>query len=392
VQDLPGRISQEVGVSQGSFPESPIEFGIFDWIEAGERPAAEIFEHKLRLAEIADKGGIYALHVAEHQGTPLSIDNSPSILLSAAIQRTQRLRLGALTWVLTWYNPYRFYNEICALDQMSHGRIELGVGRGTSPLEAVYFDIASVDESRARYREALDIFRAFCESEVLNFEGQYYSYKDLELYLHPWQKPYPPLWFPSSDHGSIAFTATHGYNTVINTSPPPELRELYEHYREVWVEHKDDPGRHNSHVAAPKLGTSKHIFVAEADAEAERVCQQAHEEWQSHIGHLGRRMAALGYVAPPRVQADGSPRPANRGMARGFDDQVRGGFAIAGTPTTVADTLIDQIKTSTVNYVLLVPSFGNMQPELAEHSLQLICDQVLPRVRAGLGQQVVVGR
>jgi len=377
-------------VSQGNFPESQIEFGMFDWIEASGQPAADIFDHKLRLAEIADKGGIYAWHVAEHQGTPLSIDNSPSILLSAAAQRTTKLRLGALTWVLTWYNPYRFYNEICALDQMSHGRVELGVGRGTSPLEAVYFDINSIDESRARYRETLDILRTASQSEVLNFQGQYYSYKDLELFLHPYQKPIPPLWFPSSDHSSINFTAAHGYNTVINTSPAPELRELYEHYREVWVEHKDDPGRHNGHVAAPKLGTSKHVFVAETDAEAEAVCRQAHEEWQSHIGHLGRRMAALGYVAPPRVQADGQPRPVNRGMDRGFDAQVKGGFTIAGSPSSVADALIDQIKTSTVNYVLLVVSFGNMKHELAEHSLQLICDKVLPRVREGVGQNVVV--
>ena len=378
-------------MSQATFPESPVQFGMFDWIEASDQPASEIFEHKLRLAEIADKGGIYALHVAEHQGTPLSIDNSPSILLSAMIQRTKRLRLGALTWVLTWYNPYRFYTEICALDQMSQGRIELGVGRGTSPLEGVYFDIASVEESRARYRETLDIFRTACESEVLNFEGQYHSYKDLELNLHPWQKPYPPLWFPSSDHSSIEFTAAHGYHTAINTSPAPELRELYEHYREVWVEHKDDPGRHNGHVDAPLLGTSKHIFVAETDAEAEKIGRQAHEAWQSHIGHLGRRMATLGYVAPPRLQADGSPRPANRGMDRSFDAQVKGGFTITGTPATVADVLIDQVKTSTVNYVLLIPSFGNLQPELAEHSLQLICDQVLPRVREALGNEVTAG-
>ena len=378
-------------MSQASFPESPVQFGMFDWIEASGQPAADVFEHKLRLAEIADNGGIYAWHVAEHQGTPLSIDNSPSILLSAAIQRTKRIRLGALTWVLTWYNPYRFYTEICALDQMSRGRIELGVGRGTSPMEAAYFDIKTVDESRARYRETLDIFRAACESEVLNFEGQFYSYKDLELHLHPWQRPHPPLWFPSSDHSSIEFTATHGYHTVINTSPAPELRDLYEHYREVWVEHQDDPGRHNGHVAVPMLGTSKHVFVGETDAEAEKICRQAHEAWQSHIGHLGRRMAALGYVAPPRVQADGTPRPPNRGMDRGFDAQVEGGFAIAGTPATVADSLIDQIRASTVNYVVMIPSFGNMQPELAEHSLQLICDEVLPRVREALGQEVVAG-
>jgi alkanesulfonate monooxygenase SsuD/methylene tetrahydromethanopterin reductase-like flavin-dependent oxidoreductase (luciferase family) len=75
-------------------------------------------------------------------------------------------------------------------------------------------------------------------------------------------------------------------------------------------------------------------------------------------------------------------------MDRGFDAQVKGGFTIAGSPSTVAETLIDQIKTSTINYVLFVVSFGNMNHELAEHSLQLLCDKVLPQVREGVGRNV----
>src|SRR5688572_994883 len=120
-------------MNKDAFAESPLEFGMFDWIEDSGLPPAEIFEHKMKLVEAADKAGFYAWQIAEHQGTPLSIDGSPAILLSAAIQRTKRLRMGALTWCLPWYNPYRFYNEICMLEQMSGGRIELGVGRGISP-------------------------------------------------------------------------------------------------------------------------------------------------------------------------------------------------------------------------------------------------------------------
>jgi alkanesulfonate monooxygenase SsuD/methylene tetrahydromethanopterin reductase-like flavin-dependent oxidoreductase (luciferase family) len=175
---------------------------------------------------------------------------------------------------------------------------------------------------------------------------------------------------------------------VINTSAPPQLRELYEHYREVWVEHKDDPDRHNGHVAVPKMGTSKHIFVGETDSEAEAIARKSHEEWQGHIGYLGRKFAAAGNAPPPaRPAADGGQRAANRGTDRGFDAQVKGGFAIAGSPSTVADALIDQIQTSTVNYILFIPSFGKMRPEDAEHSLELICSQVMPKVRSALASK-----
>src|SRR5438105_15559491 len=155
-----------------------LNFSIFYWIEAPDhRSPADLYAHKLELAQAADKAGFHAYLIAEHQGTPLSINAQPSVLLSAMIQRTMRLRVGALTFCLPWYNPYRFYNEVCMLDQLSRGRLELGVGRGVSPIESMIFGLKSVDDSRARYRETLDIFFAACRSDVLNYQGQ-----DVELY------------------------------------------------------------------------------------------------------------------------------------------------------------------------------------------------------------------
>ena len=58
-----------------------MQFGIFDWIEASARPAAEVYEHKLELASAADRAGFHGFFIAEHHGTPLSIDGSPSALL-----------------------------------------------------------------------------------------------------------------------------------------------------------------------------------------------------------------------------------------------------------------------------------------------------------------------
>ena len=78
-------------------------------------------------------------------------------------QRTQRLRAGALTFCLPWYDPYRFYNEVCMLDQMSGGRLELGVGRGVSPIESRIFGMQSIDESRQQYRDTLDWFFQFSQ-------------------------------------------------------------------------------------------------------------------------------------------------------------------------------------------------------------------------------------
>jgi hypothetical protein len=192
------------------FDMEPLNFGIFDWVEASATLApAEVYAHKLELAAAADAAGFHGMFLAEHQGTPLTIDGSPSVLLSAIFQRTRRLRAGALAYCLPWHDPYRLYHEVCMIDQLSGGRLEFGVGRGVSPIESKIFGLGSIEESRERYREALEVFFQACGNPTLNFDGKLFHYRDAELHVQPLQKPYPPLWFPSSNRESIEFTARH---------------------------------------------------------------------------------------------------------------------------------------------------------------------------------------
>ena len=351
-------------MAASTFPEAPFEFAMFDWIENSGRPVADIVEHKMRLVEMADRAGFYAWHTAQHQATPLSINISPSIMLAAAIQRTKDLHVGALTFCLPWYDPYRFYNEICMLDQMSRGRVELGVGRGISLIESAVYGIDDVEESRGRYRETLDIFFNACGQSTMEHEGEHFNYHDVELHTEPYQKPYPPLWFPSSSPDIVDFVARHGYNTAI-PGAPENVRPMLEMYREIWLEHQDDEGRHNAHVAAPRLGRNQHVFVAETDAEAEAIAPPAMAMWAGHISHLSRKHSASLTAAP---QPDRSTR-----------------VVIAGSPTTVAERLVEAIRVSTINYCILVFSYGDMAPEHAERSLELFISDVMPIVRRELG-------
>jgi len=351
-------------VVDGAFPQRELEFGIFDWIEHAAAPPGEVFEHKLRLAEAADQAGFYGWHLAEHQGTPLSIDSSPALILAAAAQRTRRLRLGPLTFCLPWHNPYRLYNEICMLDHLSAGRLELGVGRGVSPIESAYFGVTSIEESRERYRETLDIFFTACRSSVLNYEGKYHRYRDLELYNHPYQRPYPPLWFPSSDRNSIEFTARHGYSTVLNTTLA-EARQLYARYREIWVQHRDDPDRHNAHVRSPKLAKTQHIVVADTDAEATAAGFAAYATWKDHMTHLTRRHG-------------------QRDLLRNLDPVAKDSVArlVAGSPRTVLPQLAEVVHETGINYLMLVFSFGSLPAERAMRSIELFAKEVMPALRA----------
>ena len=338
-------------------------FGIFDWIEASERSPGAVYEHKLELAAAADRAGFHAYLIAEHQGTPLSIDGSPSVLLSAMIQRTRRLRVGALTFCLPWYNPYRFYNEVCMLDQMSGGRLELGVGRGVSPIESKIYGLNSIDESREKYRETLDIFFAACKADVLNFRGKHYSYHDAELHLKPHQQPYPPLWFPSSNRESIEFTASHGYHTAL-LAPLTDCKPLFDQYREIWERHRNDPGRHNAHVAAPFLAKTQHLVIADTDAEAEKLGLRAHGKWASRIHHLVRTLG----------------RPEHHKTDPYAPDSVQP--LVTGSPRMALEKLREVLRVTSANYLLCIFSFGDIAPEHALRSLELFSREVMPKLEA----------
>jgi len=341
-----------------------MQFGIFDWVEANDALSpGEVYAHKLDLAAAAERAGFHGLYLAEHQGTPLSIDASPSVLLAAIFQRTQRLRAGALTFCLPWYDPYRFYNEVCMLDQLSRGRLELGVGRGVSPIESSIFNLKTIEESRERYRETLDAFFAACNSPLLNFHGQRYEYRDVELYNKPVQRPYPPLWFPSSNRDSIEFTARHGYHTAL-IAKNADSKYLFDQYREIWERHKGDLNRHNAHVAAPFLAKTQHIVIAENYIEAERIGLQAYESWKGHMHHLSRK-----HGRPDAMKLE----PYN-------EDSVQ--RLIVGPPNAALEKLQEVIAATGMNYLLCVFSFGNLAPQAALRSLELFAAEVMPKLKS----------
>ena len=333
-----------------------LRIGLFDWVEASRRSPGEVYRHKLELAAAADAAGFDAYLLAEHQGTPLSINGSPSVLLSAMFQRTRRLRAGALTFCLPWYEPYRFYQEVCMLDHLSAGRLELGVGRGVSPIESRIFGLQSIEESRQKYRAALETFFAACTSDVLRYRGE-----DVELHVKPVQKPWPPLWFPSSNRESIEFTARHGYHTAY-LGKLADCKPLFEQYRELWQRHRDDPGRHNGHVASPYLAKTQHMVIADTDAEAERLGVQAYSVWASHIHHLTRKLGRPDvHKTEPFAAASAQP-------------------LVAGSPRTVLEKLKEMLAITSANYLLCIFSFGDLAPEHAMRSLELFSREVKPRM------------
>ena len=168
-----------------------LEFGIFDQNDHGPYPLHQQYENRLKLIELYDACGFRTYHMSEHHATPLNLTPSPSVFLSAVAQRTRRLRFGALVYVLPAHHPLRLAEEICMLDHLSGGRVEVGIGRGASPHELAYWGI-DPDGAQATYVEAYHVIMQALTRDAVNFAGKHYRFENVPIELKPLQRPYPP--------------------------------------------------------------------------------------------------------------------------------------------------------------------------------------------------------
>ncbi len=103
-----------------------MEFGIFDQLDCNGLPLADCYEQRLQLAETYDCAGFYHYHIAEHHFTPLGVAPLPSVFLSSIARRMKRLHFGPLVYALPLHHPLRVLGEICMLDHLSRGRLDIG--------------------------------------------------------------------------------------------------------------------------------------------------------------------------------------------------------------------------------------------------------------------------
>src|ERR1700728_4748400 len=150
-----------------------MQVGLFDHIEHGERPLAQLYDERLEFAQAAENAGIYCLHLAEHHATPLSLVPVPGVFLGALAQATKKMRIGPLVYLLPVYTPLRLIEEISMLDHLSHGRLEVGVGRGVSPHE-LRFHKVSFDYSREIFVDAFKCVSAGLTTDRLTYKSEHF--------------------------------------------------------------------------------------------------------------------------------------------------------------------------------------------------------------------------
>ncbi len=332
-----------------------VEFGIFDHLDATGAPLDAYYADRLALISLYERVGFRSYHIAEHHSTPLGMAPSPNLFLSAVAARTTRLRFGPLVFALPLYHPLRLIQEICMLDQLSGGRLEIGFGRGASAIEAAYFGNDHTI-SEPIYREYLDLMLTGMAEGRLDGKGTYYEFDDVPLMFGPYQKPHPPLWYGVHSTESAARAARMGSH-IVSLDSAEETGTFADRFREVWA------GEHGEGGAEPLVGLGLFVFVAETDAAALAAARRAYPVWHKSFNYLFVRHN----TAPPMHQ-----RPPH------WDDMAAQGRAIAGAPGTVAARLAERLEVSKATYLVGQFAFGDLSLAENTRSIELFAEQVMP--------------
>lgn len=367
-----------------------MKFGIFDHIERRDDVGqAQQYEERLQLMELADAGGIYSYHVAQHHHSPLCLAPNQLVLLASAAQRTKQLRFGPLVLVLPLHHPIRLLEEICMVDQLSGGRLDLGVGPGTGGGTELAMWGEDPDHNYERFEETLEILRRGMQSEFLDFEGDVFQYSDLWMELRPYQQPHPPLWWA----GSAESAAQRGANFIANGSIT-QIATVTKNYLEAWEQAKAEDGPSMYRPEQPLYGGTRRILICDTDEEARARALPAYDSYRSHFakpareggdatkgaaGAFNKIVRNSSWFREQRNEATPVARPNTVATMRiGGEEAIAAEALLVGSPATVKQYVERYVAESGANYFCASFQWGDLTHAEASKSLRLFTEEVMP--------------
>ena len=244
------------------------------------------------------------------------------------------------------------------LDQLSHGRLELGIGRGGAAVEHRLFGISTDPaELGRRFAEVRDIVLRGLTSDVLDYDGEFFQLSNIPMVMKPVQLPFPPIWYGTANPETAAWTVPLNVN-VLTLGPTSRARTVGDRYRAEWKAQGKDP------AAMPFIGMTRHLVVADTDAEACSIARRAHADFNAKLRWLWDR-SGQGSAFPAHFVAD-------------FDTAMAAGLTYAGSPASMRDYLATQFAESGITYLAAGLFFGPMTYDECLTSMTLFAREVMP--------------
>ena len=247
-----------------------MKFGIFYELQLPRPWDADsehrLFHEALDQVELADQLGYdHAWEVEHHFLEEYSHSSAPEVFLAAASQRTKNIRLGHGIVQLTTNHPARVVERVSTLDLLSHGRVELGIGEGSSVTELHPFDRRFRDK-RSVWEDAVRATLPMFWEEGWEYHGEWFDFPLRNVVPKPLQKPHPPLWVACSQMETIEMAARRGMGALGFQFVSPEAAVAWvNHYYTTFVKRLELLERYATN---PNIAVVSPFMCAETEEEA----------------------------------------------------------------------------------------------------------------------------
>jgi alkanesulfonate monooxygenase SsuD/methylene tetrahydromethanopterin reductase-like flavin-dependent oxidoreductase (luciferase family) len=332
----------------------------------------EVWAADLALADLAEPLGYESIWGVEHHFTRYTMCPDVLQFLTYMAARTSTVQLGSMVLVLPWHDPVRAAEQIVMLDQMSNGRLILGLGRGTGKVE---FDGFRVDMAQARqqFKEAAEAVLTALETGVMEYDGEYVKQPRVELHPAPFKSFKGRTYSATISPESAEIMAKLGTGVLVVPQKPWHLvEEETATYRATYRD------THGEEPPAPIIAGWTYVDE-NADRAEEKARQWLSGYWDSVISHYEFDKPHL--KSTPGYEFHGQMY--DRLNAPGGPEKMTD-FYIGLQPWGTSEQVFEKVRTFCDlvggDSYIGVFRYGGMPPDEAEKSMRLFAKEVLPEL------------
>jgi alkanesulfonate monooxygenase SsuD/methylene tetrahydromethanopterin reductase-like flavin-dependent oxidoreductase (luciferase family) len=347
------------------------ELAVPDFARVSER---DVIRQSLDQIATADEAGFDGVWLAEHHFyRQYSHCPSPEVMMGAITQRTKRMRIGHGVVLLPFKHPVMVAERVAMLDNLSDGRIDVGVGRGLSPREYEVFG-GEIEESRGRVDEGLEIMRGCWGQKPFGFQGRFWSFPEVDVVPKPLQKPHPPLWTAAVTPETFSLAAERGLGVLAGPFKPLFMvAEDRDRFVQRCQELNVDPRQLG-------FGMTLGVVVLDDHKRARQIAEQNIRWFYEQLLRLTAPVLERGGESYRYYREELATLRELTGGAPSLEALDAAGMVIAGNPEYVIERFRKLANTG-LDHVLCAVQAGGVPHAEAMRTIQLMGERVIPALR-----------
>jgi alkanesulfonate monooxygenase SsuD/methylene tetrahydromethanopterin reductase-like flavin-dependent oxidoreductase (luciferase family) len=356
--------------------------------EAGEMatPDSTVLSEQFALADRSEEFGFDTLWAFEQHAAPFLMTPDPTQYLSYFAGRLENIAVGSMITVLPWHNPIRLAEQIAMLQHFLGSRkYYLGVGRGLARRNFEAMGV-SMDESRERFNEVLDVLQLAFTEEMFSYKGEFFEYENVSIRPRPLDaSTVLDAWGSWTSEASLQNMGRRGLHPLTSSNAT-----LESYLKDLVI--LDEVREANGYGPAERPILQIPLYCAESEAEAREGAERYFREWVTSILNMyeigtDRFANAKGYEQYTTKGSDfgsGTSESAVQTLTDKFLD-----VGVVGTPAQCAEKIVFHHESMNPQELVFVSGAGSMDGATAEKSLRLLAEKALPLVEHVRGEAAV---